>query len=106
MVVVEGCDPVGILTDRDLALALAEEVEHVTVGDLMTPHPLAIQLDTDVESCLDRMAAFHVRRMLIVDDDALVGVVSLDDILVHLGALMAKASALIESEVAGAKALV
>jgi CBS domain-containing protein len=85
VVVVEDSDPVGILTDRD------------------PPHPLAIQMDTDVETCLDRMVAFHVRRILIVDDEALVGVVSLDDILMHLGTLMARASALIESEVAIAK---
>jgi hypothetical protein len=50
--------------------------------------------------CLERMEEFRVRRILIMEGDVLVGVVSLDDILMHLSYLLNKASALIRYEVA------
>jgi predicted transcriptional regulator len=55
--------------------------------------------EADIEMCLERMEEFGVRRILIMEDETLVGVVSLDDLLVHLGYLMSKASSLIRSEI-------
>jgi CBS domain-containing protein len=45
------------------------------------------------------MEEFGVRRILITENETLLGVVSLDDILVHLGYLMSKASSLIRAEI-------
>ena len=99
IVVVEDREPVGVLTDRDVALALGEGLEEAAVRDIMTPHPICIDAKADMEMCLERMEEFGVRRMLIMEGEALVGVVSLDDILIHLGYLMSKASSLIRSEI-------
>lgn len=101
VIVMEGAEPVGIVTDRDVALALSEGLDGASVGAVMTPHPVSVPAGADIEMCLERMEEFRVRRILIMEDDALVGVVSLDDILMHLGYLMSKASSLIRSEVAG-----
>lgn len=99
VVVVEVGEPVGVVTDRDVALAFAEGLEETLVRDIMSPHPICIPADADIEMCLERMEEFSVRRILVTEDDTLVGVVSLDDILVHLGYLMSKASSLIRSEI-------
>jgi CBS domain-containing protein len=99
IVVTEDHEPVGILTDRDVALALAEGLEAMAVRDIMSPHPICIPVEADIEMCIERMEEFGVRRILVTEGDKLVGVVSLDDILIHLGYLMSKASSLIQSEI-------
>jgi CBS domain-containing protein len=99
VVVVDGNEPVGILTDRDVALYMAGEVEDARVEKVMSMHPIAVARDEDVERCLERMAAGQVRRILVIDEDgALVGVVSLDDVLVHLAGTLGKAAELIRAE--------
>ena len=77
--------PIGIVTDRDLALRVMGkhlDPETTLVGDIMTPDPKTVTETTPIEDCLSRMRAHGVRRMPVVDADGrLVGVVSLDDIL-------------------------
>ncbi len=106
VIVMEDSEPIGVVTDRDVALAMSDGLEGANVEDIMTPHPVSVPADADIEVCLERMEEFRVRRILIVEDDALVGVVSLDDILMHLGYLMTKASSLIRSEVASPRLFV
>lgn len=101
VVVMEGGEPIGILTDRDVAMFMAADVIDVPVEIVMTRHPVSISAHADVEMCLERMEAHAVRRILIVEDGRLIGVVSLDDILMHLGYLMGKASALVRTEIVG-----
>lgn len=99
VVVVEGTEPVGILTDRDVALYMAGAVEDARVEKVMSMHPVAVARDEDVEGCLERMASSRVRRILVLDEDgALVGVVSLDDVLIHLAGTLGKAAELIRAE--------
>ena len=101
VVVMDGDDPVGILTDRDIALFLAEGVEDPRVDDIMTAPPVAVERGTDVEQCIDRMGAQEIRRILVLDEGGrLEGVVSLDDIVMHLSNTLEKAATLIRAEVA------
>jgi CBS domain-containing protein len=101
VVVVDGDDPVGILTDRDIALYLAGGVEDSRVEEVMTSHPVSVERGTDVEQCIERMGSHEVRRVLVLDENGhLEGVVSLDDIVMHLSNTLEKAAALIRAEVA------
>lgn len=80
--------PVGIVTDRDLALALGARgvSAQAQVQDVMTPHVLAIPEDMGVYTATRFMRERGVRRLPIVDkEDRLVGIVSLDDLLRFLG---------------------
>lgn len=105
VVVVEGKKVVGILTDRDIVLRLGADGHgslEAPVSSIMTRMPLCLSANVDVEQCLERMEAHSVRRVPILDDDdELIGVVSLDDILIHLGRVLGTASALVRAEVAG-----
>src|SRR5579875_77415 len=88
IVVVENHRPVGIITDRDLALALgAQRVSlHTEVQNVMTRHILAIPEDTSIYTATKFMREREVRRLPIVDrEDRLVGMVTLDDLLRFLG---------------------
>ncbi len=105
VVVVEDKKVVGILTDRDIVLRVGTDGHGslgVPVSSVMTRMPLCLSANVDVEQCLERMETHGVRRIPIVDDDdELIGVVSLDDILIHLGRVLGTASALVRAEVAG-----
>jgi CBS domain-containing protein len=74
---------VGILTDRDIAMAVAEErepgprrVEEAMTARVHTCHP-----DDDVAVALERMASAKIRRLPVVDGGDVKGMVSIDDIV-------------------------
>ena len=77
--------PVGILSDRDLAIRVVGEglnALETTVHDVMSKAPESVCEDTAIEAALCRMRAGPYRRLPVVDNDGkLVGIVSLDDIL-------------------------
>ena len=101
VVVADGKDPAGILTDRDVALHMAGGVEDARVEDVMTARPVSVSRGTDVEQCIEKMGTHEVRRILVLDQNGeLVGVVSLDDIVMHLSNTLEQAAALIRAEVA------
>jgi CBS domain-containing protein len=84
VVVVEDQRPVGILTDRDLALALGARgvSPQAAAQEVMTRHVLAVPEDTGIFTATKCVQARKVRRLPIVDrQDRLVGMVSLDDLL-------------------------
>jgi len=88
VVIVEDRRPVGIITDRDLALALGAQGVSVEaqVRKVMTPHVLAIPEDMGIYTATRFMREREVRRLPIVDrEDHLVGIVTLDDLLRFLG---------------------
>jgi CBS domain-containing protein len=78
-------DVVGVLTDRDICLAVTSrnrlpadiEVRHVMSGEVWT-----CQADDDVREALKVMAGRRVRRLPVIDREMrLVGILSLDDVL-------------------------
>jgi CBS domain-containing protein len=88
VVVVEDRRPVGIITDRDLALSLgAREVSRqAPAREVMTRHVLAIPEDKGIYTASQFMRERQVRRLPVVDrEDRLVGIVTLDDLLLFLG---------------------
>jgi CBS domain-containing protein len=101
IVVVDGREPTGILTDRDIALHMAGGVEDAPVEEVMTAQPVSVTRGTDVEQCIERMGTHEARRILVLDENGeLEGVVSLDDIVMHLSNILGRAAGLIRAAVA------
>lgn len=86
--VVEAGRPVGLLTDRDLAMALPERdgnLSKATVGDLMSGPVITVEAETSLESAMERLGQEGVRRLLVVGSDgSLAGVLSWTDLVPHL----------------------
>jgi citrate synthase len=83
VVVVEGDKPVGILTERDLVrfAAVGGDAELSAVSEWMTRDPYTFG---STESCVDafaRLSEHGFRHIPVVDDGALVGVVSMRDLM-------------------------
>jgi CBS domain-containing protein len=77
--------PVGIVTDRDLAVRVvgaARDAGQTTIGEVMTTLPRIVQEETPIEEALRVMRAGRFRRLPVVDHaGVLAGLVSVDDIL-------------------------
>lgn len=81
--VVDAGKPVGVLTDRDVALALAEypDLASRAVADIMSKNPITVTPDATREEIEATMTDHAVRRVLVADrDGSLVGIVSWKDI--------------------------
>ena len=95
--------PLGIVTDRDLAMKVIAEGKdpaEVKVAQVMTVDPRSLREDTPIEEGLRLMRGGKCRRLPVVDDkDALQGLVSIDDILELLAEEMSQIAKIIESQV-------
>jgi len=76
---------VGIITDRDLVLrGLAEgKNSEERVSSIMTKDITTVAPDTDVHKAADIMASKQIRRLPIVENNHLVGIVSIGDMAVE-----------------------
>jgi CBS domain-containing protein len=75
----------GIVTDRDLALALADtrrEASRIAVDKAMTHRVHACRPEDDLHVALGLMASAKVRRLPVISGEGdLKGVISIDDII-------------------------
>ena len=102
VVVSDTSEPIGIVTDRDLVcrvLAKGANPMQTAVRDVMTPGPKTICDEDPIESALTLMRRGNFRRLPVVDERRrLVGVVSLDDILMLLAEESAQVGELLGHE--------
>lgn len=102
VVVNEARQPVGIVTDRDLMeRVLADNLDGAStfVRDVMTRDPTTIRVDEGPEVALPRMRRGGFRRLPVVDKQGtLVGLVSLDDLLMRLADDLGQVGQLIRRE--------
>jgi CBS domain-containing protein len=75
---------IGIVTDRDIALrSVANGQYNQSVGDIMTQNPVTGTPDMDVHEAAKLMGEKQIRRLPVVENNSLVGIVSLGDISVE-----------------------
>ena len=88
--VVEGDRPVGMVTDRDIiARVVAEERDpgSLTVGDIATRELVTIGPDQDVDEAGRLMDEHQLDRILVVEGERLVGIISEADVRIDEGPL-------------------
>jgi len=88
--VVEGDRPVGIVTDRDIiarVVAQGRDPNSVTVDEVATRELVTVGPDEDVDEAIGLMAAHQLDRILVVDGERLVGIISEADVRVDEGPL-------------------
>lgn len=88
VVVTEDDAPVGIITDRDVALAISrhDDVDSVSVSEVMTEDPATINENAEAMEISRAIQEHNVRRFPVVDDDGtLTGIVTLDDLIATIG---------------------
>lgn len=103
LIVVDGAKhPLGIVTDRDLvirALADARDADLTPVSEVMSPEIVVATSDMPVSSALRLMRDGPFRRLPIVNNNGvLIGLVTVDDMLIQVGREFAEIGSLIELE--------
>jgi CBS domain-containing protein len=74
----------GIVTDRDIALrvvAAGRDPRQTRVEEICTENPSCAYPDEPLEEALDQMAFRRVRRLPVIDNDRLVGMLSQADVV-------------------------
>jgi CBS domain-containing protein len=81
--VTDGETPVGMITDRDVTtrvVAEAADPQTTPVGDVASRDVISVAPDDDLDEALRLMARHQVRRLTVVEDGRLVGIVAQADI--------------------------
>jgi len=81
--VVEGDKLIGIVTDRDLVVqvvARGQDPDTVLVSDIYSEKPVVASPDDPLDEALKRMASEQVRRLPVVSDGRLVGILAQADV--------------------------
>jgi CBS domain-containing protein len=81
--VMEDGNLLGTVTDRDIALRVVAEdrdPQSTTVGEIASRDIVTVQPDEDLDDALQKMAKHQVRRLPVVEDGRLVGVVAQADV--------------------------
>ncbi|WP_027084204.1 CBS domain-containing protein [Cohnella panacarvi] len=83
--VVEGSRLIGVVTDRDLVIrALAGDSSGATlVGDVLSTDVKTVSSDTSVDDAAELMAESQIRRLPVVDNGELRGVISIGDLAIR-----------------------
>jgi len=82
IVVMEGDDVAGIFTERDYMSSIALEgrsSKTTEVREVMTSDVATVGPEEPLEDCLELMTELRCRHLPVVDDGALVGIVSIGD---------------------------
>ena len=75
---------VGIFTERDYLLKgelAGRSAKDTRVADVMTRSMYTVTMDTSAEQCMALMDEHHFRHLPVVDNEQLVGMVSIRDVL-------------------------
>jgi CBS domain-containing protein len=94
--------PVGIITDRDIALeivAKGSDPESIRVGDAMSFDLTTVSEHDDLMHVIEVMRDKGIRRVPVIDaDEALVGILTVDDIVDLLSEVLVDLAHLVDRQ--------
>lgn len=82
--VMEGDELVGILSERDYArkvILLGRSSDETLVKDIMTENVLTVSPENTNEECMELMTAKHLRHLPVVDNNRVIGMISIGDVV-------------------------
>lgn len=99
LVVVSGTgEVVGILTERDIltdVVATGKSADEVKVSEIMTPNIVTITPDKTLEEAADIMTENRIKKLPVVHEGRLVGIVTATDLIAYEKDLIKKISVLL-----------
>ena len=102
VIVARDGEPIGVVTDRDLALRIVAEARDaavVRVEQVMSPEPIFLSVRRSLDDAIATMRDLGVRRLPVINDKSqLVGIISMDDVLTHIARQIGQLSEAIQRE--------
>lgn len=77
----------GIFTERDYARKIilkGRSSKETLVREIMTESPVFVSPDTKIEECMQMMTCKFIRHLPVLDDNKLVGIVSIGDLVKYI----------------------
>jgi CBS domain-containing protein len=96
----------GIFSERDFArkvILKGKSVFEAKVSDLMTPEVITVTPDQSIDECMTLMTANRIRHLPVIENRALVGIVSIGDIVAALISEKEQLIVQLENYISGAR---
>jgi len=87
LVIIENGKPVGVVSERDFVQKLCinnQNSSDVKISDIMSYKFRWVSPTTKIEDAIQKMLNNNIRRLLILDDEKLVGVITQTDLASYL----------------------
>ena len=86
VIVLENGSPIGIVTDRDFAIKITAHSYPIDtpVRRIMSSPLISIDSSSDLWTASDLMSSRNVRKLPVIDDDKVVGIITSSDIVKHI----------------------
>ena len=87
VLVAENNKLVGIFTERDYArkvILKGRSSKETLVMDIMTDSPTFVTPDTKIEDCMQLMTSKFIRHLPVLENDELVGIISIGDVVKYI----------------------
>jgi CBS domain-containing protein len=87
LLVIEENQLAGIFTERDYARKLilrGKASKDTPVREVMTERPITVTLDDSVDQCMNVMVDNYVRHLPVMENDQLIGLISIGDVIKHI----------------------
>lgn len=87
LVVTEGQNPVGILSEADFVRKIVVKnrlASDIPISEIMSPKFRWVEPTTLIEDAVQKMLNNNIRRLLVLENEKLVGVITQTDLASHL----------------------
>jgi CBS domain-containing protein len=87
LVIQKDGNPIGLVTERDIVRKIAAEDKkssELTIQEVMSKNFKWVKPEEDIENAIQKMLNNNIRRLLVLNNDKLVGVITQTDLSVFL----------------------
>jgi CBS domain-containing protein len=87
VLVIDDSELMGIVSQGDCAIKVLlphDNPTQVTVSKIMTRNPLTVKLSNSIEECMAIMVHKHIRHLPVLENNQVIGVVSVGDLVKNI----------------------
>ena len=91
LIVISGERPIGIITERDFIKKICLKdlrISNVKVGEMMSKIRTFASPDTTIDVAVQRMVNNRIRRLPIMENGKLIGIITVTDLAKHLRTIL------------------
>lgn len=84
ILVIDGTDLKGILSERDYARKIVlkdKSSKETLVNEIMESNVFSINLSNNIEDCMELMSTKRIRHLPVLEDEIVVGIISISDVV-------------------------
>ena len=87
LVIVKDDKPIGVVTERDFVKKIVAEdkqASKLSLEEVMSPKFRSVEPTTDIEDAVQKMLNLNIRRLIVIENESLAGVITQTDLAGYL----------------------